>query len=136
MITIVHFSMFSMIVMTFRALTTFSLFSISVGTSKRLYRFRPSKTESCKNCTDSFVPSKTKGRVCLPPCPEPLLFPQHLLSSLLEGTGQPKSSSDLGLTLTWTTMELHTLVSLLSSLFSSLSFLCWLLSLQWFLDSC
>lgn len=118
-----------MILLTFRILATFSQFSISVGTSKRWYHFRPSKTESCKNCTDSFVPSKTKGRVCLPPCPEPLLFPQHFLSSLLVGTGQPKSSSDFGLTLTWTTMELHTLVSLLSSLFFSLSFLCWLLSM-------
>lgn len=97
-----------------RMLTTYSLFSISCSTdtSKRWYPFRPSRTESCRNYTDSFDPSKTKGRVCLPPCPEPLLFLRHLLSSLLVGPGQRKSSSGHGLILTWITMELRTLVRL------------------------
>lgn len=84
--------------------------SSSIGTSKRWYRFRPSRTESYRSCTDSFVPSKTKGRVCLFHYLEPLLFPQHPLSSLRAGPGQPKLSSGPGLTLTWITTELHTLV--------------------------
>lgn len=122
-----HFQV--MILISLRVLTTFSLLSISIGTSKRWYPFRPSKTESYRNCTDSFVPSKTKGRVCLPPCPEPHLFPQHLLSSLLVGTGQPKSSSGPGLTLTWIITELRTPVRLSSTLSLSLSFFCCFLSL-------
>lgn len=81
------------------------------STSKRWCAFSPSRTESCRSCTNSFVPSKTKGRVCLPPCPTPLLFPRDPLSSLLVGPGQPKTSSDRGLTLTWITTESHTLQS-------------------------
>lgn len=78
------------------------------STSRRWYPFRPSRTESCRSCTDSSVPSKTKGRVCLPPCPEPLPFPRRRLSSPLAGRGRPRSSSGPGLTLTWITTELRT----------------------------
>ncbi len=121
-----------LILLNLRILTTVSsLFRIPsfLGTSKRWYPFRPSRTESCRNCTDSFVPSKTKGRVCLPPCPEPLLFPRHLLSCLLVGLGQPKSSSGPGLTLTWITTELHTLVSFFIYAFSLTSSFFMLLAL-------
>lgn len=114
----------------FHVLTSFcSLFciSFSTGTSKRWFPFRPSRTESCRSCTDSSVPSKTKGRVYLPPCPEPLLSPWDLLSSLLVGPGQPKSSSGPGLTLTWITTAYHTLVHTFIHSFSLTFF--WLLAL-------
>lgn len=112
-------------------LSASSLLSVSVGTLKRWYRFKPSRTESCKNCTDSSVPSKTKGRVCPPPCPEPLLFLQHL-SSLLVGTGLPKSSSGPGLTLTWIITESHIPVSLSSTRFLFIPFF----SVVFFLCNC
>lgn len=80
-----------------------------IGTSRKWFPFRPSKTESCRTYTDSFVPLKTKGRVCLPRCHEHL-FPQRPLSSLLVGTGQPKASFGPGLIHTWITMVSHILV--------------------------
>lgn len=80
-----------------------------IGTSKRWFPFRPNRTESCRTYTNSFVRSKTKGRVCQPHCHEHL-YPQRSLSSPLGGTGQPKASSGPGLTPTQITTVSHTLV--------------------------
>lgn len=82
---------------------------LPIGTSKKWFPFRPSRTESCRTYTNSFARSKTKGRVCQPRCHEHP-YPQRPLSSLLGGTGQPKASSGPGLTPTWITTVSHTLV--------------------------
>lgn len=90
---------------------------LCVGTSRRWSPFRPSKTGNCKNFTDSSARSKTRGRVCPPPCRARLRSPRRLSLSRHVGTGRLKSSSGPGLTLTWTTTESPTRVKLLTTSF-------------------
>ena len=82
----------------------------SLGTLKKWCPSSHSRTGSCRSCTDSSARSKTTGRPCLSLCHGPLLCPPAPLPSPLVGPGRSKSNSGLGLTLIWTTMELHILV--------------------------